>query len=1157
MKLRAIKTSFNGGEISKQLYGRVDLENFIASNKTMKNVLPTIYGSAMNRGGTVFVNDNLKLFYETMQQTITGAENLNPFCVCVDYAFSHYMIGCANGYLIRCDFDFGNPVIIQLTYNNSPLGNITSIAQAAWYVDRNTIKVSTPDGSYVYVPEDANWSNVDVVYDASDGKPEKLFTLSDKGPLRNQTLIVSFDGLKLRKLRVLMAGTFDVEASYDVSDNITTDFDGWYINDDSFLLRNETNLFWYNNETVISLGVNNATILGAKLNGSDKIDVYVYKQINTKYCLCCDTYDNTGDLVEEIVVASFDNDCDFRAGIYINDKWLFIGAAKSVAVYRNSVFDYGGNHACRGFAINGNTIVYCSGYNVYTVDSDTTNTNTEKAVLVPFKINKKINYVLEFGDQVVKVYKDRKPVISNGDVYEISSPYAISDLIDDEGKIKINYTQSVDVLYICHKDFPIQVLKRYSDTNWVMEDFTITGGPFGDLNSDKNKTLVSTATEGLITINAVNNASSLTMTNNAGSVTTADFKNLLAWYLNGDSIYLQTMDHFPSIQEAVNALSGTSYGSNFIVTYSENTINVTVKTSAGTAYNGKTLQLLRYEFMYHYASNIEYVREYDSSATFSASSTPVNAFSDDMVGKLIRLNYVDINTVMWEVGKSVSIGAIRKSGNNYYKAVSSGTTGQIKPVHTEGSVSDGGVTWLYLHSGYGVGQILDVVSASQIKVNAEGYFPDFTYGTYLWELGIIGDGIYPNCCAFYKERFVFAVSTTNGTKICASCAGDYNNFSDNSFGEVLPENAITVLLQGQQESSVLWMHALNKLYIGTACEEFIFGEQTIAEVLSPTNVMCLKVSSLGSAKIEPLQVLDELLFVSNNEKQIANFTYVAERDTFRPINISLFFEHLLHNGVKCWAFTQEPYKTIWFADKDGNLNSVSYDADNKVCAGARHDIGGKVVSMAVIPEPNGNYDDLWLEVERIVDGQTVYYTEYLTWGLPQEDVSDEYKNTHGVFCDCAKIYEYDEDVSSVDNLYFLEGKTVKVIVDGMVQSDKVVSDGAISLDSAGKVVVVGLGYDWKIETMYFNIGAADGTAQGLPQRVAKLIARCINTRYFKAKATGGNRYDTVVNENMLTDDDYEIHLPSDYSRKMTLSFASDKPLSCCILMIAAEMQTYQ
>ena len=90
-KFRTIKTSFNGGEISKQLFGRVDLESFIASNKQMKNVLPTIYGSAMNRGGTVFVDDILKLFSETIKQSIAGTESLNPQCVTIDWNFGCYV----------------------------------------------------------------------------------------------------------------------------------------------------------------------------------------------------------------------------------------------------------------------------------------------------------------------------------------------------------------------------------------------------------------------------------------------------------------------------------------------------------------------------------------------------------------------------------------------------------------------------------------------------------------------------------------------------------------------------------------------------------------------------------------------------------------------------------------------------------------------------------------------------------------------------------------------------------------------------------------------------------------------------------------------------------------------------------------------------------
>ncbi len=1161
-KFRTIKTSFNGGEISKQLFGRVDLESFIASNKQMKNVLPTIYGSAINRGGTIFVNDNIKHFFETLQE-VTGVTNIN--CVSIDYAFNRYVFGCDNGYIARCDFDFSNVVVVQLTYGGNPLGDILQVAQTGWWSDRNAYKVSTDTMNYNFIPSNANWSSYTVITTTGDTNAEKLFDLEPyKNPLRNSGKLASFDGLVLRFLQVQVGGNFSITDSYIISENTTNDFDGFRIDDNNFVLRNETNLYLYHNDNVVQFGMVTGNILGVRLQ-DENVCVYIYKQIESKYCVCCNVYNVTGQLIKQLVLAKYDSDIGLTRTIVVGDKVVCVGTVKSVCIYRNTVFDLGFTGTCLDYAINStnNAIVYCGGDNdLHILDSYSYSDTNTKRVLIPFRVNKLINYVVEFGNNIIRFYKNRQLVKDgNGDVYEIGSPYGITDLIDDEGKLKISYVQNVDVLYICNKDFPVQTLKRYGDANWVIEDFSMVGGPFGDVNSDKNKTLVSTQTEGLITVDAVNNSSSLSMSNNFTEIANVYIDNnnwqgnLTAWTLAGNTIYQSW--NFLSIEQAVTALLGTAQGADFIVTYSGNTINVTVKASAGNTYNGQTLLLRRFEKQQYVTTKTYTVKKYESSAVFSASSTPVDAFTEDMVGKLIRLNYIDSNTVMWETGKSITTGAIRKSGNNYYKATGGGTTGQIKPIHTSGVVSDGGVSWEYLHSGYGVGTILEVVSASQIKVNADGYFPDFTYGTYLWELGIVGGGVYPNCCALYKERFVFSISTNNGTKICASCAGDYNNFSDNSFGDILPENAITVLLQGNQESMVLWMAAMNKLYIGTACEEFIFGEQTIAEVLSPTNVMCVKVSSLGSAAIMPLHILDELFFVSNNEKQIANFTYIAERDSFRPMNISVMFEHLLHNGVKCWAYTCEPYKTIWFVDRDGNLRSISYDADNKVCAGARHDIGGKVISLAVIPETNGNYDDLWMVVERDIDGQTSYFTERLSWGLPQEDVSDEYKNVHQVFSDCAKVFEFSEPTSEIGGLYFLEGKTVNVLVDGKVQNKKTVVDGAITLDEAGTVVVVGLAYDWLIETLFINMGANDGTAQGLPQRVAKIIARVIDTRYFKAKASGGNRYDFVCDKDELTDDDFEIHLPSDYSRRMTMFFAGDKPVSCCILMLVGEMKTYQ
>lgn len=1148
-KFRTIKTSFNGGEISQQLYGRVDLESFIASNKQMKNVLPTIYGSAMNRGGTVFVNDNIKHFFETLQE-VTGVTNIN--CVSIDIYFNRYVFGCDSGYIARCDFDFSNVVIKQLTYGGNPVGDIMQVAQSRWWSDRNSYKISTDSASYQCVPSDAAWSSFNVSQVSGDSSAEILFDMPD-----STGKIMSFDGVTLRNLTVQLSGQFAITDSYLVGMDAPISFDGFRIDDNNILLvRDDIDVFLYRNGdiTVIPFLDSGGKVLGVRIK-DDNLYIYAYSHEDTKYRIRCIIRSLTGQTSKQILIGEYSSDIGLNRAIIVGDKVVCVGSVKSVCIYRGTVFELDFTGTCLSSAINSSddTVLYCSGGNsLHVLDSYSYSDVNTKRVLVPFKVNKLINYVVEFGDNVIRFYKNRELVKDgNGDVYEIGSPYGITDLIDSEGKLKISYVQSVDVLYICNKDFPIQVLKRYGDANWVIEDFTIVGGPFGDVNSNKNQVLVSTGHTGSITIDAENADYNLTLVVTGGTQQNYFNQPKTIWYLDGTAI--ATVNAFKSIEEAVAILYATADGANFTITVNGNVISVSANSAS---YSGKTLRLFRRKIGEHLASDLYLTTKYDDSATFN-SATSLDLFTNNDLGKLIRLNYTDKGTKMWETNKSVNTNDIRKSGNNYYRAVASGTTGQIKPTHTSGSVSDGGVVWEYLHSGYGVGTITEIVSASQIKVNVDGYMPDFTDGTYLFEFGIIGGGVYPNCCALYKERFIFSISTPTGTKICASCAGDYNNFSDNSFGDILAENAITVLLQGNQESLVLWMTALNKLYIGTACEEFIFGEQTIAEVLSPTNVMCVRVSSLGSASIMPLHILDELFFVSNNEKQIANFTYIAERDSFRPMNISVMFEHLLHNGVKCWTYTKEPYKTIWFSDKDGNLRSISYDADNKVCAGARHDIGGKVVSLAVIPEPNGNYDELWLVVERVVDNTTCYYTERLSWGLPQEDVTDEYKNKHQIYSDCAKEFEFSDNVTDVSGLYFLEGKTVNVLVDGKVQTAKTVTDGTISLDSAGKVIVVGVGYDWLIETLFINIGANDGTAQGLPQRVAKIIARVIDTRYFKTKASGGNRYDFVCDKDELTDDDFEIHLPSDYSRRMTMFFAGDKPVSCCILMLVGEMKTYQ
>jgi hypothetical protein len=62
----------------------------------------------------------------------------------------------------------------------------------------------------------------------------------------------------------------------------------------------------------------------------------------------------------------------------------------------------------------------------------------------------------------------------------------------------------------------------------------------------------------------------------------------------------------------------------------------------------------------------------------------------------IGVHLYGLSYTAWLTATAVTTGMFRYNGANLYEATSSGTTGATAPVHTSGTVSDGGVSWKYL-----------------------------------------------------------------------------------------------------------------------------------------------------------------------------------------------------------------------------------------------------------------------------------------------------------------------------------------------------------------------------------------------------------------------------------------------------------------------------
>ncbi|MGG6452053.1 hypothetical protein ACQSJS_012990 [Klebsiella pneumoniae] len=120
-----------------------------------------------------------------------------------------------------------------------------------------------------------------------------------------------------------------------------------------------------------------------------------------------------------------------------------------------------------------------------------------KCRLIPFQFSTVQTYALEFGHNYMRVIKDGGLVLTTGDViYELATPYADSDVFG------LKFTQSADVMTIVHPSYPPKELRRYAHDNWQIVDVETKNGPFEDINVDESVTVYASGTTGTITLTA-------------------------------------------------------------------------------------------------------------------------------------------------------------------------------------------------------------------------------------------------------------------------------------------------------------------------------------------------------------------------------------------------------------------------------------------------------------------------------------------------------------------------------------------------------------------------------------------------------------------------------------------------------------------------------
>jgi hypothetical protein len=290
-------------------------------------------------------------------------------------------------------------------------------------------------------------------------------------------------------------------------------------------------------------------------------------------------------------------------------------------------------------------------------------------------------------------------------------------------------------------------------------------------------------------------------------------------------------------------------------------------------------------------------------------------------------------------------------------------------------------------------------------------------------------------------------------------------------------------VDADQANPIRHMASARALVVLTTGAEFT-GRGSEGGAITPTSFDIQNQSAFGSTTPAPVRVGNELAFVSpaideetgNVRDEIRAMS--ADRfdsSAYAAPSITELAEHITEGGI----VDMDAAKTLLLAVRtDGQMVAIRLDRDNDVVGGTRWITDGAFESVSVIPRANGARD-IWVIVRREINGVTKRYVERFVPAL---------------YMDAAVRGSVGGAGAAVwSGLGHLEGETVAVRADGVVQADAVVAGGQITLARNANAVDIGLPFTPLVELMTAEFPMQDGSAQGKMMRTSEVTIRVKDT----------------------------------------------------------------
>ena len=671
-------------------------------------------------------------------------------------------------------------------------------------------------------------------------------------------------------------------------------------------------------------------------------------------------------------------------------------------------------------------------------------------------------------------------------VYTVTTTYQTADLFD------LQFAQSADVLYIAHPSYTPRKLTRTAHTTWTISDITFTDGPYQDENITTT-TLTPSHTSGS---SRTITASATTGINGGDGFQTTDVGRLISvghqaaeWatstaYALGD-VKRNSGNVYECIKAGTSAGSGGPSGEGdeivdngatwkFLrdggiqwgyctVTARTNTTVVTVTVNAtfgGTSAESKwrlgawsdttgfPAAVAFYEQRLFWAGSTEQPQTLWGSKSGDYENHTPGTLDDDPV--IYTLATDQVNVIKWlSPGKVMAIGTV---GGEF---IISGSTTADALTPTNVRVVREGTRGSASHTPIRIDNVVIFIQRQQRKIR------EFVY-------------------QFDSDSFQSPDLTILSNQVA--------------------KGGITEIAYQQEPSTIIWGVKADGQLIGMT---YLRDQQVVAwhrHKLGGTSGSC----TVTVTDYSNIAVGTTLIFTKSDGSTV---TYTSEAaggtapsDTdygWRPnesndTSADNIYSRIEASKATTGLTTSNPAANVLTITETtragaGPLTVVSSDTTRLATTDQAIPI---VESLAIIPSSTTGEEEVWMTVQRTINGTTRRYVEFLE---NQFDVDEDQTKADAFFVDCGLTYS-GSSASSITGMDHLEGEAVTLLGDGSVYTKRNISSGAVS-DVLPAIVKghVGLAQQCKMKTLRPEAGGDDGTAQSKTKRDFEVTLRFIST----------------------------------------------------------------